>query len=176
MSATLTELTNTDEIGDKIAQSIVDYFANDENRLFINRLIGYGLQFEQAKTETASQKLAGLTIIASGKLEHFSRDEINRTIELHGGKPVTSVSSKTNYLIAGENIGPNKLAKARELGVPIISEAEFMAMIADTNNELSTDVSTTTNSDELVIEETENQAKTDDNNEKPNNPIQMSLF
>lgn len=176
MSATLTELTNTDEIGDKIAQSIVDYFANDENRLFINRLIGYGLQFEQAKTETASQKLAGLTIIASGKLEHFSRDEINRTIELHGGKPVTSVSSKTNYLIAGENIGPNKLAKARELGVPIISEAKFMAMIADTNNELSTDVSTTTNSDELVIEETENQAKTDDNNEKPNNPIQMSLF
>lgn len=176
MSATLTELTNTDEIGDKIAQSIVDYFANDENRLFINRLIGYGLQFEQAKTETASQKLAGLTIIASGKLEHFSRDEINRTIELHGGKPVTSVSSKTNYLIAGENIGPNKLAKARELGVPIISEAEFMAMIADTNNELSTDVSTTTNSDELVIEETENQAKTDDNNEKLNNPIQMSLF
>jgi len=176
MSATLTELTNTDEIGDKIAQSIVDYFANDENRLFINRLIGYGLQFEQAKTETASQKLAGLTIIASGKLEHFSRDEINRTIELHGGKPVTSVSSKTNYLIAGENIGPNKLAKARELGVPIISEAEFMAMIADTNNELSTDVSTTTNSDEPVTDEIENQVKTDDNNEKPNNPIQMSLF
>ena len=131
MQASFDELKTTDEIGDKIAQSIIDYFAEDGNRLFVNRLIGYGLQFEAAQQEAKSAKLAGLTIIASGKLEHFSRDEINKTIEDHGGKPVTSVSSKTDYLIAGENIGPNKLAKARELGIPIITESEFLQMIAD---------------------------------------------
>ena len=131
MQASFDELKNTDEIGDKIAQSIIDYFAEDGNKLFVNRLIGYGLQFEMKRQEAKSAKLAGLTIIASGKLEHFSRDEINKTIEEHGGKPVTSVSSKTDYLIAGENIGPNKLAKARELGIPIITEAEFLQMIAD---------------------------------------------
>ncbi len=131
MQASFDELKNTDEIGDKIAQSIIDYFAEDGNRLFVNRLIGYGLQFEMKRQEAKSAKLAGLTIIASGKLEHFSRDEINKAIEEHGGKPVTSVSSKTDYLIAGENIGPNKLAKARELGIPIITEAEFLQMIAD---------------------------------------------
>jgi DNA ligase (NAD+) len=131
MQASFDELKTTDEIGDKIAQSIIDYFAEDGNRLFVNRLIGYGLQFEMKRQEAKSAKLAGLTIIASGKLEHFSRDEINKAIEEHGGKPVTSVSSKTDYLIAGENIGPNKLAKARELGIPIITEAEFLQMIAD---------------------------------------------
>jgi len=164
MTASFDELKNTDEIGDKIAQSITDYFSNDDNKLFVNRLIGYGLRFEQEKSEAKSQKLAGLTIIASGKLEHFSRDEINKTIEMHGGKPVTSVSSKTNYLIAGENIGPNKLTKARELGIPIITEAEFMQMIADDENTPSKQPSTT-----------ENEPHTEDQ-EKPKGPIQMSLF
>ena len=163
MQASFDELKNTDEIGDKIAQSIIDYFAEDGNRLFVNRLIGYGLQFEMKRQEAKSAKLAGLTIIASGKLEHFSRDEINRAIEEHGGKPVTSVSSKTNYLIAGENIGPNKLAKARELGIPIITEAEFLQMIADDGD----------TSPQTAEPQEEKPAET-----KPKNdgPVQMSLF
>ena len=163
MQASFDELKNTDEIGDKIAQSIIDYFAEDGNRLFVNRLIGYGLQFEMKRQEAKSAKLAGLTIIASGKLEHFSRDEINRAIEEHGGKPVTSVSSKTDYLIAGENIGPNKLAKARELGIPIITEAEFLQMIADDGD--------TSPQPAEPQEEKPAEAKP-----KNDGPVQMSLF
>jgi DNA ligase (NAD+) len=164
MQASFDELKNTDEIGDKIAQSIIDYFAEDGNRLFVNRLIGYGLQFEMKRQEAKSAKLAGLTIIASGKLEHFSRDEINKTIEDHGGKPVTSVSSKTDYLIAGENIGPNKLAKARELGIPIITEAEFLQMIADDEPQPSEP------HDENTIEQPS------DNKLNNDGPVQLSLF
>ena len=163
MQASFDELKNTDEIGDKIAQSIIDYFAEDGNRLFVNRLIGYGLQFEMKRQEAKSAKLAGLTIIASGKLEHFSRDEINRAIEEHGGKPVTSVSSKTDYLIAGENIGPNKLAKARELGIPIITEAEFLQMIADDGD----------TSPQPAEPQEEKPAESKSKND---GPVQMSLF
>lgn len=129
INASFDELKETDEIGDKIAQSIVDYFANDDNKQFVNRLIDAGLQFEIKETQPSGDELQGLSIIASGKLENFSRDEITKVIEEHGGKAVTSISSKTNYLLAGENIGPNKLAKAKQLGIPIISEAEFLAMI-----------------------------------------------
>ena len=116
------------------------------------------------REEAKSAKLAGLTIIASGKLEHFSRDEINKAIEEHGGKPVTSVSSKTDYLIAGENIGPNKLAKARELGIPIITEAEFMQMIA-------ADEPQHTESQEKTSEDSATDSKP-----KDNSPTQLSLF
>lgn len=158
MQASFEQLKETDEIGDKIAQSIVDFFANAENRKFVERLIGYGLQFELQKQQPKGSKLAGLTIIASGKLEHFSRDEINKAIEDNGGKPVTSVSSKTDYLIAGENIGPNKLAKAKELGIPIITEAEFMAMIADDGSAQKT------------VEEPHAESK------KGGEPEQLSLF
>lgn len=158
MQASFDELKNADEIGDKIAQSIVNYFADEGNSLFVNRLIGYGLQFESQKQQAKGNKLAGLSIIASGKLEHFSRDEINKAIEDNGGKPVTSVSSKTDYLIAGENIGPNKLAKAKELGIPIITENEFLAMIADDSSRQESG----TNS--------QNVAKTG------NGPEQLSLF
>ena len=158
MQASFEQLKETDEIGDKIAQSIVDFFANAENRKFVERLIGYGLQFELQKQQPKGSKLAGLTIIASGKLEHFSRDEINKAIEDNGGKPVTSVSSKTDYLIAGENIGPNKLAKAKELGIPIITEAEFMAMIADDGSAQKT------------VEEPHTESK------KGGEPEQLSLF
>lgn len=159
MHASLDELKGADEIGDKIAQSIVSYFADEGNSLFVNRLIGYGLQFEQERKSSKSGKLAGLTIIASGKLEHFSRDEINKAIEDNGGKPVTSVSSKTDYLIAGENIGPNKLAKAKELGIPIITEAEFLQMIADG-----------------AIDEQQTSPKQGEDKPKSGEPIQMSLF
>lgn len=127
--ATFEELIEVDEIGDKIAYSVVDYFADNENNNLINRLINSGLQFEIVEQEPQSNKLEGLSIIASGKLSNFSREEIKKVIEANGGKPVSSISKKTSYLIAGENIGPNKLEKATKLGIPIISEDEFMKMI-----------------------------------------------
>jgi DNA ligase (NAD+) len=130
MKATFEELVLVDEIGEKIAESIIRFFSEEKNIEIINRLKEKGLQFEMAESASPkSSKLEGLSIIASGKLQNFSRDEIKKVIEDNGGKAVSSVSKKTDYLLAGENIGPNKLAKARELNIPIISEEEFMEMI-----------------------------------------------
>jgi DNA ligase (NAD+) len=129
--ATYNELCQIDEIGEKIAQSVVDYFNKTKNNILIDSLIEYGLNFYAVNSIAKSNKLNGLSIIASGKLEHFSREQIIKVIEENGGKAVTSVSKLTNYLIAGENIGPNKLAKAKQLGIPVITELEFIKMIAD---------------------------------------------
>jgi DNA ligase (NAD+) len=130
MKATFEELVLVDEIGEKIAESIILFFSEEKNIEIINRLKEKGLQFEMAESASPkSSKLEGLSIIASGKLQNFSRDEIKKVIEDNGGKAVSSVSKKTDYLLAGENIGPNKLAKARELNIPIISEEEFLGMI-----------------------------------------------
>jgi DNA ligase (NAD+) len=96
----------------------------------ISRLKKAGLQFESTSGfEMTSQILAGKTIVASGKLQHFSREGIKDCIEQNGGKAASSVSKKTDYLLAGENTGPNKLAKANELEIPIITELEFLNMI-----------------------------------------------
>jgi DNA ligase (NAD+) len=127
--ANIEQLLSVDEIGDKIAQSVVEFFQNTKNASMIERLINYGLCFEQTAETAKSDKLKGLSIIASGKLQNFSREEIIKVIEENGGKAVSSVSKLTNYLIAGENIGPNKLEKAQKLGVPIISEEDFIKMI-----------------------------------------------
>lgn len=131
MNATVDQLTAIDEIGEKIATSVVSFFADAENRNLVSRLQTYGLQFEMVKAESKSNKLDGLSIIASGKLQRYSRDEIIKTIEAHGGRAVSSISKLTSYLIAGENIGPNKLAKAQQLGIPIITEEEFEKMIGE---------------------------------------------
>jgi len=128
-NATYESLIATEEIGEKIALSILDYFSDAENINLINKLKISGLQFEAEKSELKSLNLKGLSIIASGKLEHFSREEIKEIIEAHGGKAVTSISKQTSYLLAGENIGPNKLSKAVELGIPIITEQDFIKMI-----------------------------------------------
>ncbi len=127
---TFDELILVDEIGEKIAESVIRFFNQPKNCAIIDRLREKGVQFE-LKNEFVlkSNKLEGLSIIASGKLVHFSREDINRVIEEHGGKPVSAVSKKTDYLLAGENIGPNKLAKAKELGIPIIDEEAFLKMI-----------------------------------------------
>ncbi len=129
MNASIEELTNIDDIGDRIAQSVVQFFESEKNIAIIKRLKEVGLQFELQEQEKHSNKLEGLSIIASGKLTNFSRDEIKMVIEMNGGKAVSSISAKTNFLLAGENIGPNKLAKAEKLGIPIISEEEFLKMI-----------------------------------------------
>ena len=129
--STIEELTNVEEIGAKIAESVVDWFSKEENVLIIERLRDHGLIFESKNEPKAGQteKLKGLSLIISGTFEKFSRDELKAMIELNGGKNVSSISAKTNYLIAGENIGPSKLEKAQKLKIPIISEEEFIQLI-----------------------------------------------
>lgn len=131
MSANFDELKEAEEIGDKIAQSIIDFFRDQKNIEIIRRLKEKGLQFEmkEGQKNLKSEKLKGMVFVVTGTFENFSRDEIKKTIEDHGGKNASSVSSKTTYLLAGENTGPEKLKKAKFLGIPLISESEFQKMI-----------------------------------------------
>lgn len=131
--ASFEELTATDEIGERIAQSVINYFANEENRQLVARLQAEGLQMAVAEEKLAnrSEKLSGLSIVISGTFAHHSRDEYKALIEQHGGKNSGSVSGKTDYILAGENMGPAKLEKANKLGVKIIHEEEFLKMIGE---------------------------------------------
>ena len=129
-NATYQELTQVEEIGGKIAESIINWFNNDENRKLIDRLKNHGLNFEVSTIQKEGQtdKLKGLSILISGTFIKFTRDEIKNFIELNGGKNVSSISVKTNYLVAGENIGPSKLEKAQKLKIPVISEDELIRL------------------------------------------------
>ena len=131
MSATMEQLLETDGIGNVIAESIINYFASEENRALIERLRQAGLQFtlSEEQLSTHSTTLQGQSIVISGVFVHHSRDEYKRIIEQHGGKNVGSISGKTSFILAGENMGPSKLEKAEKLGVRIVSEDEFLAMI-----------------------------------------------
>jgi len=131
-NATLMDLVLVDEIGERIAQSVMDFFANHENRKIIERLKGYGVQLEATAVPdtSVSNKLAGQIFVVSGVFEKFSRDELKKSIEDNGGKVGSSISSKTHYVVAGENMGPAKLEKAKQLGVNIISEDEFINFIS----------------------------------------------
>jgi len=131
MVASLEQLTGTNEIGERIAQSLIDWFAVPLNRELVERLRASGLQFELSEEQMAgtTDRLAGLSIIISGTFEKHSREELKNMIEQHGGKNVGSISKNTSYLLAGENIGPSKLEKVQKLGIPIISEDDFLAMI-----------------------------------------------
>ena len=131
MAATREELIEAEEVGAKIADSIVDYFADEQNRTIIERLRSAGLQFEAEQKSVLSDSLAGLTFVISGSFANHSRDELKAMIEAHGGKNLAAVSSNTNFLLAGDKIGPAKLQKATKLGVKIISEQEFMEMVGD---------------------------------------------
>jgi len=132
-NATLLDLVLVDEIGERIAQSVMDFFANQENRLIIERLKGYGVQLEAVAVAdtTVSNKLAGKVFVVSGVFGQFSRDELKKAIEDNGGKVGSSISSKTHYVVAGDNMGPAKLEKAKQLGVKIISEDEFINLISE---------------------------------------------
>jgi DNA ligase (NAD+) len=130
INANFDELISVDEIGDKIAESLIAFFKKPENILIIDRLKAAGLQFELKDIpKLISDKLDGKIIVASGKLTNFTRDEIKQTIEEHGGKAVSAISSKVDFVLAGENMGPSKLKKAQGLKIPIISEDEFLGMI-----------------------------------------------
>ena len=133
-SASVEQLMQVDEIGEKIAQSIVRFFADESSRRLIERLRAEGLQFEMEEPAEAEGKntLAGKSIVISGVFKHHSRDEYKALIERHGGTNVTSISSKTSFVLAGENMGPAKQEKARQLGIPLVGEDEFLQMIGET--------------------------------------------
>ena len=131
MAMTAEELTQIEDVGARIAESIIEYFAVEENRQIVERLRVAGLQFAIAEdvTEGRSDKLQGKSIVISGTFTHHSRDEYKALIEKHGGKNVGSISKKTDYVLAGENMGPAKLEKANSLGIKIINEDEFLGLI-----------------------------------------------
>jgi DNA ligase (NAD+) len=129
--ASLMDLVLVDEIGDRIAQSVIEFFENQENRIIIDRLKSCGVQFETVEiiNLNATNKLSGKTFVVSGVFEEFSRDDLKKAIEDNGGKVGSSISTKTDYVIAGANMGPAKLEKAVKLNIPIISEMDFMELI-----------------------------------------------
>ena len=131
MTAGLEDLQEVEGIGEVMAKSIISYFHNPQNREIVERLRGYGLQFQLASSllSPLSTKLAGQSIVISGVFAHHSRDEYKLIIEQNGGKNVGSISSKTSFILAGENMGPSKLQKAEKLGIRIVSEDEFLEMI-----------------------------------------------
>ncbi len=132
-SANLDDLIHVDEIGEKIAGSIIQYFANEKNCILVERLRQSGLKLEADEEDLSgySDKLKGMSIVISGVFARHSRDEYKALIEKHGGKNVGSISKKTSFILAGDNMGPSKLEKAQQLNIPIKDENEFLAMIEE---------------------------------------------
>lgn len=130
--ATLEQLTDVDGIGEVMAKSIITFFHNEDNNMLVERLRGYGLQMSLSddQLEAQSDRLSGMSIVISGVFQHHSRDEYKALIEQHGGKNVGSISKKTSFVLAGDNMGPAKLEKAQKLEVRIVSEDEFLNMIS----------------------------------------------
>ena len=162
MAASREELIEAEEVGEKIADAIIDYFADEKNILIIERLRAAGLQFEAEERVAASERLAGLAFVISGSFADHSRDELKALIEAHGGKNLAAVSANTSYLLAGDKIGPAKLQKANKLGVKIISEQEFIEMIGgDTilSQEQSQSAEPTDNNIAQRDSDTKNEAK-----------------
>ena len=133
MAAGLEELQEVDGIGEVMAKSIVSYFHNEQNREIVERLRDYGLQFALSAEQAAQQSdhLNGQSIVISGVFQHHSRDEYKLLIEQNGGKNVGSISGKTSFILAGDNMGPSKLEKAQKLGIRIVSEDEFLQMLSE---------------------------------------------
>lgn len=129
--ATLEQLLEIDGIGEVMAKSIMTYFHNEQNLEIVERLRSYGLQMALSEEQTAqvSDRLKGKSIVISGVFQHHSRDEYKLMIEQHGGKNVGSISGKTSFILAGDNMGPSKLQKAEKLGIQIVSEDDFLNMI-----------------------------------------------
>ncbi|WP_426485610.1 NAD-dependent DNA ligase LigA [Flavobacterium sp. 2] len=129
--ASLMDLILVDEIGERIAKSVIEFFENEENKRIIERLKNYGVQFEIVEkiNPNATEKFIGKTFVVSGVFEKFSRDELKKTIEDNGGKVGSSISAKTDFVVAGDNMGPAKLEKANKLNIPILSEEEFISKL-----------------------------------------------
>ncbi|WP_430467897.1 NAD-dependent DNA ligase LigA [Winogradskyella ouciana] len=131
MHASILDLVSVDEIGERIAESVVEFFSSEENKINIERLKSFGVQLEISADKLANQtdKLKGLSIVVSGVFETVSRNELKKLIEDNGGKVSSSISSKTSYLVAGDKMGPSKRTKAESLNIPIISEQEFLTLL-----------------------------------------------
>lgn len=169
MSATKEELMAIDEIGEKIAESIIHFFSSEKNRELVARLKAAGLKMEMEAEETAavSNILVGQSIVISGVFAVHSRDEYKDIIEKHGGKNVGSISKKTSFILAGENMGPSKLEKAQKLGIKIMDEKEFLELIENAEK-------TTVKEDkpaEVVVPET-----VEEKPKKAKGNIQLELF
>jgi DNA ligase (NAD+) len=132
IAAPVDELAQVEEVGEKVAAAIRDYFADPTAATLVERLRAAGVSFEAQERVAASDALAGRHIVISGSFARHSRDQLKEMIEAHGGRNQSAVAANTDYLLAGEKIGPAKLAKARKLGIEIISEADFEAMIGPT--------------------------------------------
>ncbi len=131
MAADSTTLQDAEEVGDKIAQAIIEYFADPVNLAIIERLRAAGLQFESEQAVRSSNILEGKNVVVSGKFSTYSRDELKALIESHGGKNQSGVSGNTDFIVAGENMGPAKLQKAEKLGVTILTEQQFIELIKE---------------------------------------------
>ena len=127
------ELVAIDDIGPRIADAVIEYFSVESNREIINRLREYGLQMSLPEEEESekSDLLAGKTIVISGVFARHSREEYKEMIERNGGKNSGSISKKTSFVLAGDNMGPAKLEKAKSLGVPVINEDRFLEMLTE---------------------------------------------
>ena len=136
-AATMQQLMDIDGVGEVIAKSVITYFANPVNQEIVARLRSYGLQMQlsEEQIEGTSDRLSGKSIVISGVFAKHSRDEYKALIEKNGGKNVGSISGKTSFILAGDNMGPSKLQKAEKLGVPLVDEATFLEMIGETNAE-----------------------------------------
>ena len=169
MSATKEELMAIDEIGEKIAESIIHFFSSEKNRELVARLKAAGLKMEMEAEETAavSNILEGQSIVISGVFAVHSRDEYKDIIEKHGGKNVGSISKKTSFILAGENMGPSKLEKAQKLGIKIMDEKEFLELI---ENAEKTTVKEDKPAEAVVPETVEEKPK------KAKGNIQLELF
>ncbi|AWK05414.1 DNA ligase (NAD(+)) LigA [Flavobacterium crocinum] len=126
--ASLMDLILVDEIGERIAKSVIEFFENEENKIIIERLKSYGIQFQIVEkiNPNATEKFIGKTFVVSGVFSQFSRDELKKAIEDNGGKVGSSISAKTDFVVAGDNMGPAKLEKATKLNIPILSEEDFI--------------------------------------------------
>ncbi|MDE6862592.1 MAG: NAD-dependent DNA ligase LigA, partial [Alistipes sp.] len=161
MAADSKQLAEAEEVGAKIAESIVEYFADEDNRRIVDRLREAGLQFEIEERRLASESRSGKSFVISGKFADHSRDEMKALVESHGGRNLAAVSANVDYIVAGENMGPAKLQKAKKLGIEIISEQELMQMIGNQEQTAMPHAGTT---------------QAAEKEEKSDRPIQGSLF
>lgn len=173
ISASKEQLVAIDEIGEKIAESIIHFFSSEKNRTLVERLKAAGLKMEMNAEQSAnvSNMLEGQSVVISGVFSVHSRDEYKDIIEKHGGKNVGSISKKTSFILAGENMGPSKLEKAQTLGIRIMSEAEFLSMIESQDDKKETVIQ------EKIADKIESPSTTDtDDKKKTNKNIQLELF
>jgi DNA ligase (NAD+) len=129
--ASIAEITTVDSMGEVIAREVHSYFRSEKNAMVLDALVDAGVQMEMIQTEESISEspITGAKIVVSGVFERFSRNELKDTIEKYGGQNVGSISGKTTYVVAGDGMGPSKLKKAESLGVPILSEQDFIELL-----------------------------------------------